>query len=685
MANPPINLFVYGSLKSPLAFRAVTGLTIQVEGDTRPIYAGDRVLAAAPARLPDFELVSPDDLYFYAVESATPGSQVEGLLVRDVPADALPLLAQYEGPHYQRRPVTVHTAKSAEPAEAFLAPPGRLHAALPEFSPADRPGDLKAEFAFRVRIDHLLAGGEGEPAGDLRPQPLKVRAQREVRGPAVHDLIRAHFQVPGLSEFFIRQALSGPLPSLDPLRSDADAALFAENYVALLVRQVIFNQIERRIFDLFRYEIQRLLSGDRFFDRAVSELAALRILVDQSAVLAAVASDAVTELDYRRNDFMDYVQWAILAADHLFEPAMAREAIGWIAENRDGGLLPLSARLEFSNLPDLAETSDGGKPNHSRAGFDPTLDGFRYFRTFGLNGLTWKLGGYVQPRSTASERGGQRGSLILAIGSTGWRELARPVSADPWLVNQLIHHLVRFYEVRPRGLTLTLHLPPRLADPPPKTGRAPAGPPALLPEPIVRCLLALAGDVAADRPGQPPKVRRISQRQIVSVVPTRDLDLLRVIQPEPPAGSGGHAGLAAHHAAGEGDWPADQAARLVRAEYRFPQLSPQIDYVPLILAIKGVHLHYRPGDFLTHKQMQAEPELARLFNGLLDWADHPAPIEPADRAMFLDAVSAGLASERHGRPAHAEQTIADGLTALGLQLDQFNRLVGGSPPSKVKP
>ena len=114
---------------------------------------------------------------------------------------------------------------------------------------------------------------------------------------------------------------------------------------------------------------------------------------------------------------------------------------------------------------------------------------------------------------------------------------------------------------------------------------------------------------------------------------------------------------------------------MVRAEYRFPQLSPQIDYVPLILALKGVHLRYRPGDFLTHKQMQAEPELAGMFNGLLEWADHPAPIEPADRATFLDAVSAGLAGERHGRPAHSEQTIADALAALGLQLDQFNRLV----------
>jgi hypothetical protein len=683
MANGPVNLFVYGSLKSPLAFRAVTGLTFQVEGEAKPIYAGDRALAALPAWLDDFELVSPDDLYVYAVQSAKPSRAIEGLLVRDVPADALTLLAQYEGPHYERRSVAARTARGAEPAEAFVSPPGRLHATLAEFSPADRPRNLKAEFAFRARIDHLLAGGEGEPAGDLRPQPLKVRALREVRGPAVYDQIRAHFQVPGLSDFFVRQALSGPVPSFEPLRTDSDAALFAENYVALLVRQVIFNQIERRIFDLFRYEIQQVRGSDRFFERAVSELAALRILVDQSPVLAAVAGDAVTELDYRRNEFMDYVQWAILAADHLFEPAMAREAIGWIAANRAGGLVPLSARLEFSNLPDTAEASserDGARPHHMAAGFDPALDGLRYFRAFGLNSLTWKLGGYVQPRSTASERGGLRGSLILALGSTGWRELARPVSADPWLINQLIHHILRFYEVRPRGLTLTLHLPPRLA-----TGRPPGkcGPGRTLPEPIIRCLLALSGDVAADRagPGGSVKIRRISQRQIVSIVPTRELDLLRVMLPERPAGSADRAGLSGPNPPGSGDRPADRASRLARAEYRFPQLSPQIDYVPLILAIKGVQLRYRPTDFLTHKQMQAEPELAGLFNALLEWADHPAPIELADRAMFLDAVAAGLASEHHDRPAHSPQTIAEALAALGQQLDQFNRLVTARPQS----
>ncbi|MDD4889786.1 MAG: gamma-glutamylcyclotransferase [Phycisphaerae bacterium] len=658
MSHDAVNLFVYGSLKNPATFRAVTGWSFHPAGATPPAREGP-TLAAAPARLLDFELVSPDDLYFYAVER--PERTIDGFVLFDVPAAAAGELADYEGPHYQLRTATAKTADGDVPVSVFAAPANRLRATLPVYSPGDRRRRLKAEVAFRARIDHFFAGGDGSTGGELKAQPVKVRAAREIKGATIRDLVRAHYHAPGLSEFFIRQALAGRPPGFGAIRSDNEASLFAESYLGLLVRLVIFNQFERRVFEQYRYEIDRIRGSDRFFEPAVSSLAALRMLRGLGPALTAVAGDAMTELDFHRNDFFEFVEWSILAADHLFDPAAARDAIGWIAANRTGGLIPLSADLELSNLPH----------GIGEGGFDPAYDSFRFFRGFGLNVLAWKLGGHIRPRPAIVDQTGQRGVLVLSLGSIGRRtargdstaDPVEPVTADPWLLSQLIGHALGLYEIQPHALALTLHLPHRLR---PRSDRA------TLPEPAIRCLLALGGDAGPNATGQPGvTVRRVSQREIVSLVPTRGLDLMRLARPTPPPV---RLAALAHGRLGEPTPPARMRCTL--AGYRFCRLAPQTDYAPMIFALKGLQLHYRPADMLTSKQMQADPVTERMFSSLLEWSDCPAPISPAAATEFLDAVQAGLATERHGRPAHPREQIAAAISQLETGLREFNNKVG---------
>lgn len=650
MPDGPANLFVYGSLRNPATFRAITGWTFR--SADRGVRSGDeQALRSSPARLEGFELASPDDLYFYAVERA--GAHLDGEVLFDVPADALAQLANYEGPHYTRRTATATTASGPVPVEVFTSPAGQLRATLPVHSPGDRGRRLKAEFAFRARIDHHFAGEGEPPCGELRTQSIRVRAAREIRGATIHDLIRAHAAAPGLSEFFIRQALAGAPPSFASLRGNPDVALFADSYAMLLVRQVVFNQFERRLFEEFRYELDRLRESDRCFEHALSGLAAMRMLLGLGGVLTAVAGDALSDLDYRKNEFGEFVEWAIQASDSLYDPSSAAEAVAWIAAHRTGGLLPLSMELDLSNLP---HAKLGGAGGSGAFGFDPVYDSFRFFRGFALNVLMWKLGGRVRPIRGMNDPAGQRGLLSLVPGAVGRRseesaDQPEPVTADPWVASQLISHILAFYDIQPHSLAVTIHLPRRLA--PVRS--------AVLPEPIVRCLLALGGDIGPDAEGR-IRLRRMTQREIVTLVPNRSLDLLRVFRPP---------------AVPEMMLPARQ--RFVRARYGFARLDGGVDYGPLILALKGLQLHYGPGEMLTHKQMQADPALERMFNVLLGWAEQPTPIAPADATLFLDAVAAGLNTEYHGRPAHAKGVIDAALAGLQGQIAQFNTRTAQPP------
>src|SRR5690606_8552646 len=129
---------------------------------------------------------------------------------------------------------------------------------------------------------------------------------------------------------------------------------------------------------------------------------------------------------------------------------------------------PLGAELELSNLPHaaLAPSAEGGPP------FDPAYAGFRYFEPFGLDAVCWKLGGHI-------ERRGKAAALVLSLGSVGGDlEHSNPISDDPWVVGQVIAHAVRFFDIAPHALHLSVQVPRPLAPVPGNT----------LPDSAVRCL-----------------------------------------------------------------------------------------------------------------------------------------------------------------------------------------------------
>jgi len=183
-------------------------------------------------------------------------------------------------------------------------------------------------------------------------------------------------------------------------------------------------------------------------------------------------------------DLIDYVKYAISAADSAFDSRVARSEIERVRANRQPGLVPLGAELEFSNLGFKAIHN----PNINK---DLVFDGFEYFHDFRLDVLSWKLGGYIDDH-TGSAKFRRRGFLELAPGRLNiLGELSKPASADPWIMNQLIREITIFYPIRPHSLHLSLQM-----------RRSQVANQKILPLSFIKCLLALGGGTQTSYKGR---------------------------------------------------------------------------------------------------------------------------------------------------------------------------------------
>ena len=83
MNEEKVNLFIYGSLRDRRIFRSVSGLSFT----RKPSKINNETLLAEPALLPGYRKVSTDNVYFYAI--VAPSSRIDGLIIYDVPAQAM--------------------------------------------------------------------------------------------------------------------------------------------------------------------------------------------------------------------------------------------------------------------------------------------------------------------------------------------------------------------------------------------------------------------------------------------------------------------------------------------------------------------------------------------------------------------------------------------------------------------
>jgi len=630
-----LNLFIYGSLRDPNIFKSVCGFSFT----KKTAKVDDGTLFAEPAFLPHHRPVSPDNVYFYAVSA--PSSRIEGLVIHDVPLPAIAEIDKYEGKRYQRETVRVNTASGPVQAQAYLTSYELMKKHF-----GDRfHVNLIHELWLRKRIAKFIKK-HTRPGERTIDAELERQAERELLATTERDLIISHYRSDVVSDYYLEHELDRPRPTIKHLYDDPQAKPLINNYLVMVIKQVLLNQLDEQLQSKYRFDLERIRTSERYFARTISLLASLQIINSNSTAVDLIIKKCLQTMPCQKYDLIDYVKYAIGAAKSLFDARVVEAQLNRIRSNLQPGLVPLGIELELSNLGPAAV-----EPLRSvKKAFDPAYDGFRFFYDFHLDVLSWKLGGYIDDHTGSTDEPRRQGFLELAPGRLNIAgELSRPATADPWVLSQLINELANFYDVRTHSLHISFQL-----------RKSQVGKQKVLPLDFVKCLLALGGGPEVKDNGK-LWISRMGYNEITQVGVGEELVFARTSKRRWYLGKDEVA-----------DKPPSQATTHVQ-QYKFIRLEKRANYEPLILCLKGLQLACNPGDYLTAEQLKRSKKLQKQYESLKQWALEPAEISPKSINKFLRTVKEGLMNEGHHRPVHTLHYINWVIGAIETQLRMFNK------------
>lgn len=637
--SKPFNLFVYGTLMNPSVFRAVLGRKLVF----RVAYSdGVEVFHARRAILHGYKKITPDNTYLYAVPD--PHSRIRGYLIKSIPGQYMDALRQYEGKNYVRKRVRVQTASESEKAFVFIS---NLEQMQHPFGYQFRD-NFKQEILLDRKIEAAILEVEREQLHTR--EKLTRRAVAELHGNKIRDLRRKHFEAGGISDYVIRRLLKDtPLPDFSRIIDDAEARVLSSNYLSMVIRQVVFNTIEEHVHRDFRYELDRMDLRHAHYDRTFSSLTALRMLNNSGEMMSRMIDECLNDLSFDQNHLLDFVRWAVAAADAVYDSKWAKREMDFIRIHMGSGDTPLGAELEFSNIGQAVISDPQGEVIR-----DMQYDGFLYFRDFGLDVLTWRLGGHLDDHYEKFSQRPRRGFFEVALGNVSVEaNLSKPITDDPWLLSQFIHQAREFYEITPHSVHISLQI----------QGHRPARD-RLLPVPVMKCLFAIAGDPIRLDDGR-VVIQRLVSDEIIDMNPEPHMLFSEVSK---------------RHSsdADPASYPfvrtPSKGGRYVQ-QFKFLRLNKSLNYEPLIMALKGLQINLSPGSFLIGSRFSKNRKHRRAFEELQQWGAKPEKLSADEIEMFLSAVYSGLMSERKGKPAHGEAYIAWSINQLRRSLKKFNELV----------
>jgi len=613
-----INLFVYGTLLDETIFQLITG------GDyprKKALLRGFRKYG----RLSSFPHILPSN-----------SSLVEGAVVFNLNEEVLKKIDHYEdeGNLYLRQEVEVECENEILKVETYVGNPKELSdETLQEMLLEER-----LEEVLESKIEDFLTIELG--VKDEQLASLEKRAKKAILGYAIESLIWTHFKNPDMPDFTLKYSLShSQIPHLNWIKDTPEVLPYVDNYLALIIKAIIFNEIEERIRHQFRGTVR---VDKQYYEHTISTLATLAFLAPRVGTIRDI-SQGLGILNYNPHfEYIDYVVGAIFIADELYKSEEVTDFMDTINFNRQRGAVPIGAELEFSNV--------GHRCIKACPGLDKVYDSFYYFHDFDLLHRLWKLGGHRDDHCAEDgTRTRSHGFLECAFGrycTAG--DLSKPSTSDPWILNQLINWAVKFLEIDPHSLHLSFECEPE------REFNPISNPSHLI------CLLILGGDVNFDEQGI-LREKRIFNLEIYSQYTGLIFSRLN------------------HHKRYSDD-PHPQPV----VEFQFPRLFLEHNYEALIMALKGFQLATNPIPFTVAEDSPYYDYHREIAEIMIEWAHAPYAITGGDIASFMETVSRGLAYENRTLKGHNVRYLNDITEKIEDNLVRYNNYLKRRGKAKLE-
>lgn len=608
-------LFVYGSLGNDNNLQLLTGKT----------------LSSKEGVLLNHRRITPKNSFPFAVYWR--GYSIRGRLLFSVTPDVIQKLDEYEneGELYDRKIADVKVGATLHRAWVYR---GKVDAIRPYIKKGFEERDRIEEFVennvasyLEQKADHFI--------GYTR-EKLAVQVTKELLSEEVHSLLRQYFRQTGLPPFIIKHEIEkASIPRLNWLKEESQAQPYADKYMRLSMGFMIFNQLEEKFRTDYRYYVK---VTDAYYMHTLSALMALKLLVDfHQSLESALAQLGVDRWDPNML-YSDYAVAAIFIADELYSRSKPDYIIDWLKGHRNAGAIPMGAELEFSNL--------GYQTIGAQPGQDLAFDAFYYFYDFDLMRRGWKLGAHVDDHGfLTSSNTRTRGFMELAFGRYKLLgDVSKPATQDAWVLSQIIDLAVRFVNIRPHSLHLSLSASSQDEFKEVKELEQ------------YLCLLIMGGDLREDDNGVLREMR-IYNGEILS-------EEGRVI----------FSRLNRHHKN-----PDDPSWSFV-VEYQFPRLYYDYDYQPIILALKGFQTAANPFPLKGCKQIEKSGYVDDLENELKKYAARPSSVSQNSIDRFLTTVEQGLDIEaklvdKEKYRRYAQRVLArieERLKRRNLRIDKYH-------------
>ncbi len=580
MHGDKVDLFVYGTLMNDQHVRLLLNRRVESE----------------PAVLHNYMRVVPPGAFYFVVKQH--GATAQGRLLKNLTPEEIARLDAFEdeGNLYFRRVVVVRNQENRR--RRCMTYVGNIPALQRSFG---------KEILFEDRYSLYLEKKIDQTLEKIDPDRREItrRALRELMGSAVDSLIESHFDGNYICNYIMIQAFNDAKPPLlANVLTIEELRPYADNYIKLACKHILFNQFVEKIRHHFPDAVRL---SKKYFRHGLAVLLGFLYYNRHGDQIEAMMKEKSLDRIVPGRLYRDYAVLCISLVEEIYSRDEMRGICEYVESHWYSTPTPLGAELEFSYLGARAVVGEPGE--------DPYYDGFFWFNDFDLQRRTWRMGGHVDShRSAVAGNERHRGFFEYAFGRFNIvGDLSRPLFDCPWAMSKLINEAVRFLNIPPHSLHISMELPRN------KLSYNSLNPHK---ESDLACLLMLGGDFRKDDTGL-LREWRIFNKEL-------DTNLL---------GSLNFSSRKYHYS--RPDQSEEEASDVM--EYKFMRLrKEETDYSNLIVCLKGYQFgtHARPISIPPKGQSEL-PE--QRF--LREWAAHPKPLSRAEIHSFLETIERGIKEE----------------------------------------